>query len=100
MSYLDAHVPVIHKASANFATATESMRAIISTAEQQAQASQAFNKGEHSAAFQAAHARFVDSTNKVRELLRQASDHVQRSGATYTHADSAAAHNINQTITH
>ena len=47
--------------------------------------------GESSAAFQAAHARFVEVAAKVNTLLDMAQVNLGQAGATYVAADSAAA---------
>ena len=60
MSLLDAHIPQLVASEAAFAAKAALMRSTIAQAEQAAQSSQAFHMGESSAAFQAAHARFIE----------------------------------------
>lgn len=68
------------------------MRSTIAQAEQAAMASQAFHMGESSAAFQAAHARFVEVAAKVNSLLDIAQVNLgEAGGATYVAQDAAAA---------
>jgi uncharacterized protein YukE len=67
------------------------MRSTISQAEQEAMSAQAFNKGEASAAFQAAHARFVEVAARVNTLLDIAQANLGDAAGTYVAADSAAA---------
>ena len=54
-------------------------------------AAQAFHMGESAAAFQAAHARFVEAAAKVNTLLDIAQANLGEAGATYVAEDAAAA---------
>ncbi len=67
------------------------MRSTISQAEQEAMSAQAFHAGESSAAFQAAHARFVEMAARVNMLLDVAQDNLGDAAGTYVAADAAAA---------
>ena len=91
MSMLDAHIPQIIASESAFAAKTALMRSTIGTAEQAAVAAQAFHMGESSAAFQAAHARFVEVAAKVNTLLDVAQINLGQAGATYVAEDAAAA---------
>lgn len=91
MSLLDAHIPQLVASESAFAAKTALMRATISQAEQAAVAAQAFHMGEASAAFQAAHARFLEVAAKVNTLLDIAQVNLGQAGATYVATDSAAA---------
>ena len=66
MSMLDAHIPQLVASEAAFGAKAALMRSTIAQAEQAAQSAQAFHMGESSAAFQAAHARFVEVSAKLK----------------------------------
>ncbi len=68
MSMLDAHIPQLVAAQSAFAAKAGLMRSTISQAEQEAVSAQAFHQGESSAAFQAAHARFVEVAARINTL--------------------------------
>jgi uncharacterized protein YukE len=91
MSLLDAHIPQLVAAQTAFATKTALMRSTISQAEQEALSAQAFHQGESSAAFQAAHARFVEVAARVNALLDIAQANLGDAAGTYVAADAAAA---------
>lgn len=91
MSLLDAHIPQIIASESAFGAKTALMRSTIAQAEQAAMSSQAFHMGESSAAFQAAHARFVEVAAKVNTLLDVAQLNLGDAGASYVAQDAAAA---------
>ncbi|MCV7194260.1 WXG100 family type VII secretion target [Mycolicibacterium brumae] len=91
MSFLDAHIPQLVASEANFGAKTALMRSTISAAEQSAVSAQAFHQGEASAAFQAAHARFMEAATKVNVLLDLAQANLGEAGATYVAQDAANA---------
>jgi uncharacterized protein YukE len=91
MSMLDAHIPQIVASESAFAAKTALMRSTLAQAEQAAMSAQAFHQGESSAAFQAAHARFVEVAAKVNVLLDLAQANLGEAGATYVAEDAAAA---------
>lgn len=91
MSFLDAHIPQLIASESAFAGKTALMRSTIAQAEQEAQAAQAFHAGESAAAFQAAHARFVEAAAKVNSLLDLAQANLGEAGATYVAQDASAA---------
>jgi len=91
MSMLDAHIPQLIASESAFGAKTALMRATIAQAEQAAVAAQAFHMGESSAAFQAAHARFVEVSAKINTLLDIAQANLGEAGATYVAEDAAAA---------
>lgn len=91
MSLLDAHIPQLVASEASFGAKTALMRSTIAQAEQAAQSSQAFHMGEASAAFQAAHARFVEVSAKVNALLDVAQANLGDAAGTYVAQDAAAA---------
>jgi len=66
---LDAHIPQLVAAQSAFSTKSALMRSTIGQAEQEALSAQAFHQGESSAAFQAAHARFVEAAARINTLL-------------------------------
>jgi uncharacterized protein YukE len=88
---LDAHIPQIIASESAFAGKTALMRATVASAEQAATAAQAFHMGESAAAFQAAHARFVEVATKVNTLLDVAQSNLGTAGATYVAEDATAA---------
>lgn len=91
MSLLDAHIPALIAAESTFGAKTALMRSTIGQAEQAAMSAQAFHIGESSAAFQAAHARFVEVAAKVNALLDIAQVNLGEAGANYVAEDIAAA---------
>ena len=91
MSLLDAHIPQLVASQSAFAAKTALMRSTIGQAEQEALSAQAFHVGESSAAFQAAHARFVEAAAKINTLLDIAQANLGDAAGTYTAADAAAA---------
>lgn len=93
MSMLDAHIPQIVASEAAFGAKTALMRSTMAQAEQAAQSAQAFHMGEASAAFQAAHARFIEVSAKVNALLDIAQVNLGDAAATYVAQDAAAASN-------
>ncbi len=91
MSLLDAHIPQLVASQSAFGTKAALMRSTISQAEQEALSAQAFHQGESSAAFQAAHARFVAAASRVNTLLDIAQANLGDAAGTYVAADAAAA---------
>jgi uncharacterized protein YukE len=91
MSMLDAHIPQIIASESAFGAKTALMRSTIAAAEQAAVSAQAFHLGESAAAFQAAHARFVEVATRVNTLLDLAQANLGQAGATYVAEDAAAA---------
>ena len=91
MSLLDAHIPELVASQSAFAAKTALMRSTIGQAEQEALSAQAFHVGESSAAFQAAHARFVEAAAKINTLLDIAQANLGDAAGTYVAADAAAA---------
>lgn len=95
MSMLDAHIPQLVAAQSAFSAKAALMRSTISQAEQEAVSAQAFHAGESSAAFQAAHARFVEVAARVNTLLDIAQANLGDAAGTYVAADAAAASGYN-----
>ncbi|WP_062541914.1 type VII secretion system protein EsxG, partial [Mycobacterium celatum] len=91
MSLLDAHIPQLVASQSAFAAKAGLMRSTIGQAEQEALSAQAFHVGESAAAFQAAHARFVEVAAKVNALLDIAQANLGDAAGTYVAADAAAA---------
>jgi uncharacterized protein YukE len=91
MSLLDAHIPQLVAAQSAFSTKSALMRSTIGQAEQEALSAQAFHQGESSAAFQAAHARFVEAAARINTLLDIAQANLGDAAGTYVAADAAAA---------
>lgn len=91
MSLLDAHIPQLVASEAAFSAKAALMRSTIAQAEQAAQTSQAFHMGESAAAFQAAHARFIEVSARVNALLDIAQANIGDAAATYVAEDAAAA---------
>ncbi|KMO83227.1 type VII secretion system protein EsxG [Mycolicibacterium chlorophenolicum] len=91
MSLLDAHIPQLIASEIAFGAKAALMRSTISQAEQAAQSAQAFHMGESSAAFQAAHARFVEVSAKINALLDLAQANVGDAAGSYVAEDAAAA---------
>src|ERR1700743_2074872 len=89
MSMLDAHIPQLVASQSAFAAKTALMRQTIGQAEQEAMSAQAFHVGEASAAFQAAHARFVEAAARVNTLLDIAQANLGDAAGTYVAADAA-----------
>ncbi|MCV6970172.1 WXG100 family type VII secretion target [Mycobacterium bohemicum] len=95
MSMLDAHIPQLVAAQSAFSAKAALMRSTISQAEQEAVSAQAFHAGESSAAFQAAHARFVEVAARINTLLDIAQANLGDAAGTYVAADAAAASGYN-----
>jgi len=93
MSLLDAHIPQLVASEAAFGAKAALMRSTIAQAEQAATSAQAFHMGESSAAFQAAHARFVEVSAKVNALLDIAQANIGDAAGSYVAEDAAAASN-------
>ena len=91
MSMLDAHIPQLVASEAAFGAKAALMRSTIAQAEQAAQSAAAFHMGESAAAFQAAHARFVEVSAKVNTLLDIAQANIGDAAGTYAAEDAAAA---------
>lgn len=91
MSNLDAHIPQLVSSEAAFGAKAALMRSTIAQAEQAAMSAQAFHVGESSAAFQAAHARFLEVAAKVNTLLDIGQSNIGEAGAAYVAEDAAAA---------
>ncbi len=91
MSMLDAHIPQLIASESAFAAKTALMRSTLAQAESAAQASQAFHMGESAAAFQAAHARFIEVSARVNALLDIAQANLGDAAGTYVAQDAAAA---------
>ncbi|SRX95521.1 ESAT-6-like protein EsxS [Mycobacterium shimoidei] len=88
---LDAHIPQLVASQSAFAAKAGLMRSTIGQAEQEAVSAQAFHVGESAAAFQGAHARFVEAAAKVNALLDIAQANLGDAAGTYVAADAAAA---------
>jgi uncharacterized protein YukE len=88
---LDAHIPQLVASQSAFAAKAGLMRSTIGQAEQEALSAQAFHAGDSAAAFQAAHARFVEVAAKVNMLLDIAQANLGDAAGTYVAADAAAA---------
>ncbi|ETW25969.1 MULTISPECIES: type VII secretion system protein EsxG [Mycobacterium] len=91
MSLLDAHIPQLVASQSAFGAKAALMRHTIGQAEQSAMSAQAFHQGESAAAFQGAHARFVEAAARVNALLDIAQANLGDAAGTYVAADSAAA---------
>jgi uncharacterized protein YukE len=91
MSLLDAHIPQLVASQSAFAAKAGVMRSTIGQAEQEALSAQAFHAGDSAAAFQAAHARFVEAAGRVNMLLDIAQANMGEAAGTYVAADAAAA---------
>jgi uncharacterized protein YukE len=91
MSLLDAHIPQLVASQSAFAAKAGLMRSTIGQAEQEAVSAQAFHVGESAAAFQGAHARFVEVAAQVNMLLDVAQANLGDAAGTYVAADAAAA---------
>ena len=91
MSLLDAHIPQLVAAQSAFSTKSALMRSTISQAEQEALSAQSFHVGEASAAFQAAHARFVEAAARINTLLDIAQANLGDAAGIYVAADATAA---------
>ncbi|MGV0714150.1 type VII secretion protein EsxS [Mycolicibacterium sp. XJ662] len=91
MSLLDAHIPQLVSSEAAFSAKAALMRSTIAQAEQAAQSAQAFHIGESSAAFQAAHARFLEVSARVNSLLDIAQVNLGDAAGTYVAQDAANA---------
>lgn len=91
MSLLDAHIPQLVASQTEFSAKAALLRSTINQAEQEALTAQSFHVGESAAAFQAAHARFVEVAAKINGLLDIAQANLGEAAGTYVAADAAAA---------
>ncbi|ORB85135.1 type VII secretion protein EsxS [Mycobacterium kansasii] len=91
MSLLDAHIPQLVASQSAFTAKAALMRHTIGQAEQSAMSAQAFHQGESAAAFQGAHARFVEAAARINTLLDIAQANLGEAAGTYVAADAAAA---------
>ena len=91
MSLLDAHIPQLVASQSAFGAKAGLLRSTIGQAEQEAMSAQAFHVGESAAAFQGAHARFVEAAAKINALLDVAQANLGDAAGTYVAADAAAA---------
>lgn len=98
MGLLDVQVAQVVSSEASFAEKAGAMRSTISSAESSAMQAQATHQGESAAAFQTAHAHFVEASTKINSLLDIASAQLGEAGGTYVSEDSAAAANVAQSI--
>jgi uncharacterized protein YukE len=88
---LDAHIPQLVASQSAFAAKAGLMRSTIGQAEQEALSAQAFHVGDSAAAFQAAHARYVEMATRINTLLDIAQANLGDAAGTYVAADAAAA---------
>jgi uncharacterized protein YukE len=91
MSLLDANIPQLVASQSAFSAKAGLMRHTIGQAEQEAMSAQAFHVGQSAAAFQAAHARFVEVAARINTLLDIAQANLGDAAGTYVAADAAAA---------
>jgi uncharacterized protein YukE len=91
MSLLDANIPQLVASQSAFSAKAALMRHTIGQAEQEAMSAQAFHVGQSAAAFQAAHARFVEVAARINTLLDIAQANLGDAAGTYVAADAAAA---------
>ena len=94
MGLLDVQVAQLTSSQGSFSDQAALMRGTISEAESQAQAAQGFHMGESSAAFQAAHARFVDASGKINNLIDIASANLGEGASTYVSQDAMGATDV------
>ena len=93
MGLLDVQVPQLVSSEASFADQASMMRSTIHSAESAAMQSQATHMGDSAVAFQSAHARFVEASQKINMLLDIASVNLGEGAGTYVAEDAAAASN-------
>lgn len=97
MGLLDANVAQL-VSSSSFNDQASLMRGTIQQAESSAVAAQATHQGESSAAFQQAHARFVEAAGKINALLDIGGQNINEGAGTYSAQDSAAATDYTSTV--
>ena len=98
MGLLDVQTAQLVSSEGSFSDQAGMMRSLIGTAESQAQAAQGFHQGESAAAFQAAHARFVEASQKINQLIDIASANLGEGASTYVAQDAAGAGDISAAI--
>ena len=91
MSMLDAYIPQLVASQSAFGAKAGLMRSTIGQAEQEALSAQAFHAGESAAAFQAAHARYLEVAARVNMLLDIAQANLGDAAGSYVAGDAAAA---------
>lgn len=94
MGLLDVQAAQLFTSEASFGDQAMQMRSNIHAAESEAIQAQAFHQGESATAFQTAHARFVEASQKINSLLDIASANLGEGGSTYVAEDASAATNI------
>lgn len=98
MGLLDANVSQLVSSSSSFSDQATLMRGTIQQAESSAVGAQATHQGESSAAFQMAHARFVEAATKINTLLDIGGQNINEGAGAYTAQDSAAATDYTSTV--
>lgn len=96
MGMLDANVPQQMASAAGVQDAATMFQSTLHQAEATAQQALAFHQGDSSMAFQQAHARFLEGSQKLHALLATAGMNTQDAGQEYTAADAAGADMMNQ----
>ncbi|WP_343599963.1 type VII secretion protein EsxS [Mycobacterium sp.] len=91
MSLLDADIAQLVASQSAFGAKAGLLRSTISQAELEAVSAQAFHVGESAAAFQAAHARFVEVASRINALLDIAQANLGDAAGAYVAADAAGA---------
>lgn len=100
MGLLDANIPQLIGSQSTFADQSAAYRSTLAQAEGSAVAAQAFHQGESSAAFQQAHARFIEAAAKSNVLLDVAQQNIGEGASTYVAQDSAAASDVTAAVGH
>lgn len=95
MGMLDANIPQMHSSSNSFLDQASLMRSTLAQAETTASEAQAYHQGESAAAYQVAHARFVEATAKANTLLDIAGQNINEGGTSYTIGDQTGASDMN-----
>lgn len=95
MGLLDANIPQMHSSSNSFLDQASLMRSTIAQAETTAAEAQGFHQGESAAAYQVAHARFVEASAKANTLLDIAGQQINEGGTSYTVGDQSGASDMN-----
>lgn len=98
MGLLDANTAQMFSSETSFGAQAALLRSTITSAEQEAMATQAFHQGESQMAFQASHAHFVDAAVKINFLLDTAQANIGQGATTYVAQDGAGASDIMGTI--
>jgi len=96
--FLDANIPQMLTSHSSFNDQAAVFQSTVHQAESSALAAQATHQGESAAAFQQAHAHFVEAAQQMNTLLSIAGQNIGEGATTYQAADAAGANDYINTM--